>query len=222
MRIIIAIINSTEEFSDFKNRIIEQKFLWKESVKRVQISFFAPIFWGQTSQGCASIFACFGAIIWTTQRESVWWRTAEPDRITSDIGAKLQSDSFNRGRYIVSSGWIWVEKPSFFFRQTATITVLTFPLEMIYHSGQKKAGKCRASERRAKPAGSGDQKSNNPESRKSRNPRVQRHVMSQWANEPVSQWILSHWASALVPVSQWVSEPLSADQITVVKWTFHT
>ena len=45
--------------------------------------------------------------------ELVWSRIVQPDCVTSDIGARLRSDSFNRGGYIVSWDKTWVEKSSF-------------------------------------------------------------------------------------------------------------
>ena len=64
-----------------------------------------------------------------THSEAVRARTVQLDCVSSDIGASLQSYSFNRGDYIVSSDRnLWL-KNHHFYRETAKVTVKSIPME---------------------------------------------------------------------------------------------
>ena len=99
----------------------------KRVPEKVPNKFFEPNFWWQISEDCASNSACIGEIMWMTHSESMGAKTIEPDRMSSDLEARLPSDSFNWAGYIVSSCRIWVANHRF-FSKTATLTVISVPL----------------------------------------------------------------------------------------------
>ena len=106
-------------------------------------------------------------------------------------------------RWIYREQWqnLWVKNHRF-SRKTATIIVITSPNGIGYIiSDENRATDCRATKCEAEPAKSGDQKSRNPGSQKSRSP-----IDMSWASEPVNQW-----ASASYPKNQQarVSEPMN-------------
>ena len=118
---------------------------------------YEPKFSGQISPNCASNFNCIGALMWVTFSESVWSRTIEPDCVSGDIGVNFQSDLFNRGVYILSSGRFWVEKTSFLTQNSNNYS--NFFSNGTDHVGQEKSQRMHSQQVQNKTYRWGDQKS---------------------------------------------------------------
>ena len=175
---------------------------------------FEPIFCGQTSQDCASNFACIGAIMWKTLRESVWSRKIEPCPVSSDNGGRLQLDFFNWNGYNVSSGSILVEKLSFCQQNSNNYSSINFNGLCFIILSKSRARYSRTIECRATLAESGTR---NPENQKARKPESQKSRIPVTCHEPVSQWAINQRASEPARQCQRAAEPVSQYQGNIIQ-----
>ena len=157
----------------FKNREDYRFTSFSERVREKSPNqLYEQIFRGQSPEDFASTFACIGAKMSTTHSESVWPRTVEPDCVSSDIGARLQSHLSNWGGYIVSSGKIGVEVSSF-SNKTPTFAVKFIPLLSSWFWMKIKNTESRNRGQRLSKCRVADiQRARSPEMQKSRNPVV--------------------------------------------------
>ena len=171
----MASVILTKEFFDFWSWLWTQGFSrWKSPWSESKFVACESRLCDQFLEKCASNFACIGVNVRVIYREAIWGKTIEPDGVSSYIGSPMRSDSFNRRGYIVSSGKVlWVNNHRF-SRKTATITVVSNPMEndTSLFLDERSAREWRDSDCRAEQAKSGDQKSRNPESQKARTPGI--------------------------------------------------